>query len=114
MDVHIQISGGDFDDLASLTQWLGDERELRGRVRQIPAPISGTQLGGITDLLTVALGAGGSATVLALSLSTWLQTRKTTAKLTVKSGGRSVTLDIGTVHDMQPLLQQVLQHPDDD
>lgn len=112
VDVQIQITDGDFGDLASLARWLGDERELRGGVRQVVAPIKETELGPTTDMLAVGLSAGGGATVLARSLTTWLQTRKTTAKLTIKSGGRNITLDIDTVHDVQPLLQQLLRAAD--
>jgi hypothetical protein len=35
-------------------------------------------------------------------------TRRTTAKITVESAGRSVTLDIKTAADVAPLLEQVL------
>lgn len=59
--------------------------------------------------LGVALGAGGAGTVLASSLKTWLVTRRTTAKITVESAGRSVTLDIQTAAEVAPLLEQILK-----
>ena len=51
--------------------------------------------------------------MLASSLRTWLLTRKTTAKIIVKSGGRSVTLDIQTADEVAPLLEQILKADDD-
>ena len=63
----------------------------------------------MVELLTIALGAGGAGTVLASSLKTWLMTRRTTAKIIVKSAGQSVTLDIQTAADVAPLLEQVLK-----
>jgi len=109
MDAQIRITGGTGGELADLGEWLGDEGELRGRVRAVRGPASDTDLGPVTELLTVALGAGGAGTVLASSLKTWLMTRRTTAKITVESAGRSVTLDIQTAADVAPLLEQVLK-----
>jgi hypothetical protein len=113
MDAQIRITGGVGGELAALGEWLGDEDELRGRVRAVRGPVGDTELGSVTELLTVALGAGGAGTVLASSLKTWLMTRRTTAKITVKSAGRSVTLDIQTADEVAPLLEQILKAVDD-
>jgi len=113
MDVRIYVSGGDAEYTAALAHWLNDESELRGAVRQVAAPIVDTELGSVAYTLTVALGAGGGGTVLARSLTVWLQTRRTSAKLTVECEGRTVTLDLKSTHDMQPLLRQVLKVPDE-
>jgi hypothetical protein len=109
VDAQIRITGGTGGELADLGEWLGGEGELRGRVRAVRGPIGDSELGSATELLTVALGAGGAGTVLASSLKTWLMTRRTTAKITVKSAGRSVTLDIQTAADVAPLLEQILK-----
>jgi hypothetical protein len=114
MDAQIGITGGTGDELALLGEWLRGDDELRGRVKIAQSPVRDTELGSVPELLTVALGAGGAGTVLASSLITWLQTRRTTAKITVESAGRSVTLDIQTVGDVGPLLQQVLRVGDGD
>jgi hypothetical protein len=109
MDAQIRITGGTGGELADLGEWLGDEDKLRGRVRAVRGPVSDTELGPVVEVLTIALGAGGAGTVLASSLKTWLMTRRTTAKITVKSAGGSVTLDIQTAADVAPLLEQVLK-----
>jgi Effector Associated Constant Component 1 len=113
MDAQIRITGGTGGELAALGEWLGGEDELRGRVRTVHGPVGETELGAIAELLTVALGAGGAGTVLASSLKTWLVTRRTTAKITVESAGRSVTLDIQTVGEVAPFLDQILRVGDD-
>lgn len=113
MDVRIKVEGGDVDDIAALYAWLCDERELRRGVRMAGTAIGAEQLGSLPEVVSVAVGAGGAGTVLASSLITWLQSRRTVAKITVESGGRSVTLEIGTVQDIRPLLEQVLQFDDD-
>jgi hypothetical protein len=94
--------------VGSLAEWLAAEREFRGAVRTVSSPIGETQLGAVTEMITVALGSGGAGSVLASSLITWLRSRPTRAKLLVKSGGRSVELDILTLDDVRPLLEQVL------
>ena len=112
MDAQIQIVGGTDGDLAALGEWLQGEDELRGRIRTVHGAIGETELGPVVELLTVALGAGGAGTVLASSLKTWLVTRRTTAKIIVKSAGRSVTLDIQNADDVAPLLEQILKASD--
>ena len=76
----------------------------------------GLQAGeGVLDVGTGA-GAdevGGAGTVLASSLKTWLQTRRTSVKITVESAGRTVTLNLQTVGEVAPLIEQVLQAGDD-
>jgi Effector Associated Constant Component 1 len=113
MDAQIRIAGGDHEDLASLHEWLQSESEFRGRVRIIPATINENDLGAVMELLTVALGSGGAGTILASSLKTWLRMRQTTAKITVESAGWSVTLDVQTVGEVSPLLEQILKSDHD-
>ncbi|MEV0792627.1 hypothetical protein [Kribbella sp. NPDC050459] len=109
MDAEIRVAGGRDDDLVALQDWLNNEDELRGRVGIASGTIGETELGSLPDLLTVAFSAGGAGTVLASSLIAWLKTRQTSAKITVEAGGRSVTLDIKTAHDVRPLLEEVLR-----
>jgi hypothetical protein len=113
MDAEIRVTLGAEDDLAALYVWLSNETELRGRVRTGSPPIGVQELGSLPDLLTVACGAGGAGTVLASSLKTWLQTRRTDAKITVKYGGRSVTVDLHTVEQVVPLLERLLDLDDE-
>jgi hypothetical protein len=114
MDIAIRVVDGAPETLTDLAEWLSGENEFRGKVRSIREPIGGTELGAVTELLTVALGASGAGTVLASSLVTWLQTRRTTARITVESTKGSVTLDIQTVGDVVPLLEQILHRGDYD
>jgi hypothetical protein len=84
MDVRLEISGASDtqDELGSLRAWLGDEPEFRGRVRAVEASLLPGQMGGLIDALTIALAGGGALTVLAGSVSVWLQQRR--SQLTVK------------------------------
>ena len=113
MDAQIRMAGGADGDLAALGEWLQGEDELRGRIRTVHGAIGETELGPVVELLTVALGTGGAGTVLASSLKTWLLTRRTTAKIIVKSAGRSITLDIQNAGEVAPLLEQILKAGDD-
>jgi Effector Associated Constant Component 1 len=112
MDASIRVIGGDIEVVQSLANWLASERELRGAVRTVRGPTGETQLGAVTEMITVALGSGGAGTVLASSLITWLKVRPTSARLRIKTGDRLVELDIRTLGDVQPLLEQMLSdHP---
>jgi hypothetical protein len=113
MNAQIRIVGDVGGELAALGEWLQGEDELRGRIRTVHSAIGETELGPVVELLTVALGTGGAGTVLASSLKTWLLTRRTTAKIIVKSAGRSVTLDIQNAGEVAPLLEQILKAADE-
>lgn len=113
MDAQIRITGGTGAELINLREWLGGEDELRGRVRTVTTPIANTELGSLPELLTVALGAGGAGTVLASSMKTWLKTRRTSATITVEADGRRISLDIHTLDQVAPLLDQILHAGDD-
>ncbi len=100
---------GSEEDFGSLRKWLGEDHGLRGAVRVESAPVGDTELGSLPEVVSVSLGAGGAGTVLASALITWLQSRRTTAKVTVEADGRSVVLEIETLEDVRPLLEQILR-----
>src|SRR6185437_15452272 len=113
VDVQIQVTGGDqADELAALWRWLQDESELRGYVKPVETPIREGELGGVIDLITVALGSGGAGVTLAKSLNAWLQTRYSDVKVTISAEGRSVELEARHVKDAVPLLREVLRDTD--
>lgn len=84
VDVRLEVVGSDNqnDELGSLRHWLGDEPEFRGRVRVVEAPLQPGRMGGLADFLSVAVASGGALTVLARSVSVWLEQRR--SNLTVK------------------------------
>ncbi|WP_372349544.1 hypothetical protein [Streptomyces sp. KL116D] len=106
------------DSLAELTGWLNDEKLLRGRVRTPVAEPGAGELGGWTDVVVVAVGAGGALTALARALSVYLrQPRRSTVRVKVvgPDGTRTEvtvehTKDLTAVED---LLRTAL-HPDED
>jgi hypothetical protein len=111
MDAQIRISGSDtVAEYAALGKWLAGERELAGRVRLVQRPAQEGELGGAYDVLSVALGSGGTAVVIARSLVAWLQTRRSDVEITVSSpAGGTATLSARRVKDvdLQELLQEV-------
>jgi hypothetical protein len=88
--VEIQIKGENAQqDLIALNRWLAGQRGLVGRTQLVQgAPGKQELSGGAFELLTVALGSGGTVSVLAGALSTWLGSRRSPLTLTV--GGDSV------------------------
>lgn len=109
MKAQIEVENGSLDDLYALAEWLNDEDDLRGQSYIVRSPAEETNLGSVPDLLTVALGSGGAGTILASSLITWLQTRKTSVKVRIEAAGRSIMLDVETVNDVMPLLHEILE-----
>ena len=115
-DPQLSISAEDGDVLRSLLDWLRHEDTLRGRVRTAPTPVRPGEMGGVLDVLMVALGSGGAGVALATSVSTWLsQPRRTDVKLTVTAeSGRQIKLDARRVQDPAVLLREIerLLRPD--
>ncbi|MFB4285575.1 hypothetical protein ACBJ59_60685 [Nonomuraea sp. MTCD27] len=115
MQADLRISSGDIvGELVSLTDWLLSQRELQGRVRPVMQPPASEELGGAVDLLTIALGSGGTAVgmTLARALTVWLTNRKSDVSLTVTTQTGTVTLEAKRVNDPSdplPLLQEVLR-----
>ncbi len=66
-------------------------------------------MGGVLDVLMVALGSGGAVAALATSVSTWLsQPRRADVKLTVTAeSGRHIELDARRIRDPAVLLREV-------
>jgi hypothetical protein len=96
VEVRVSLAGGDVaGELESLDDWLQGEPELAGRVKMpTPAPRRG-ELGALADVLVVAVGSGGTLSVLAASLHAWLsQPRRSDVRVRVQRGeGRVVEID---------------------
>jgi hypothetical protein len=102
----------DPDALQALLDWLRQEDELRGRLHLEPASDGhDDQMGGLFEVLTIAMGSGGAGAVLARSLSTWLTHRHTDVKVTVKGpDGRSVEVDAHLLQEDVPgLMREIRQ-----
>lgn len=113
----VRVSGGDdvHGELASLTDWLDNEPELRGRFRfERPDPEPG-HMGVGTDVLIVALSGGGAVTALARSLSVWLKQRRADVSVEVTGvDGRQVTINALRIADPETIIREVLTELDGD
>ncbi|MGW0327679.1 effector-associated constant component EACC1 [Nocardia sp. NPDC003183] len=91
----IHTDGGS-EAAEQLLDWLSDDDALRGRVRFDPASIREGDMGGVTEILTIALGsgvAGVTVTALARSLTTWLTHRRSDLTVTLtRADGESVKI----------------------
>ncbi|MEV5881583.1 hypothetical protein AB0L74_02445 [Streptomyces sp. NPDC052020] len=97
-------------DQVALVAWLQAERGLHGRVRVAHAAPAENELGAALDLLTVSLGSGGIATILAGSLSAWLQNRRsqTTIRITITRADRTLELETGDAAEAEDLIRRFL------
>ncbi|MFD8749515.1 hypothetical protein ACFV0O_00805 [Kitasatospora sp. NPDC059577] len=117
MDARIRVIGGDeVRETAELWDWLRRERALAGLVRAVPTPPADGELGGVTQVLEVALGAGGAGAVVARALAVWLRTRRSdvTAEVTTRHRRVRVTATQVRSEDVVPLLAEVLGEDDDE
>ncbi|MGY1868209.1 MULTISPECIES: effector-associated constant component EACC1 [Nocardia] len=85
MDVQLRVAGSHdlHHELVSLRDWTSRESLLRGHVRAEHQPIRTGEMGGLEEVLIVALGSGGAATVLARSIAVWLQQRRSELRVEV-------------------------------
>lgn len=115
MNVEIRVGGGDdAAEFPALYEWLRGERALAGMVNLVQRVPEGDELGGVFEMLTVALGSGGAAAVLAQALTTWIRTRHAGVTITVTSATGRLTLDADGVNrdDVMPILQEILRRHD--
>lgn len=111
MEVTVQIAGRDAEgELRSLRDWLAAEDAFRGRVTLEVARPGPEDMGSVIDLLTVAVGSGGAATVLAGSISTWLRTRRSdvTVEVTESAHERTVKVTGSRIKDAESMIREVL------
>lgn len=113
--IEAQISTTEIDErrqLESLETWLRLDPSFRGRTNLAGTP-SESDLGTGIELLAVAIGSGGVISVLATSLSTWIQQPKKsdiTLKVTGPTGN-TVEIDAkrATPQEVNELLIKALQ-----
>ncbi|MEU1287486.1 hypothetical protein [Kitasatospora sp. NPDC005856] len=112
MESWLAVEAGGPDAVLDLRDWLAGEPTLRGRVRVAPAMAGPGELGSWSDVLIVALGAGGAVTTLATSLRVYLsQPRTSTVRLkTVKPDGTRTEVTAAHVarSDVEALLKAAL------
>lgn len=105
-DLHITVDG--LDDVESLQDWLRNEPEFRGRIRQGEAPGPDEAMGAVVDVI-VGVVSSGAATTLAKSLQVWLTQRRADVTLKVRGPqGREVALDAKRIPDAERLLNTAL------
>ncbi|MYZ36197.1 MULTISPECIES: hypothetical protein [unclassified Streptomyces] len=98
----------DVDHLRSLYAWLTVEESLRGAVTSRGAVPEPGSMGAALDVLTVAIGSGGVAAVLARSVTTWLIQRRADVTVTVTAeDGTRVEVDVRRARDPEALIRQV-------
>jgi membrane-associated two-gene conflict system component 1 (EACC1) len=113
MDLQLSVDdlhSADDSTLRSLLDWLGLESTLRGRIElAMPMPQPG-QMGGVADVLLVALGGGGSVTALMTSLSAWFkQPRRSDVTVTVSlPDGRRIAVNAKRAAHPEDIVKEVL------
>jgi hypothetical protein len=112
VQARISIVGGDHAALESLNDWLRREHELAGRVTFAAMRPREGELGALGEALVVAVGSGGTVSVLAASLKAWMSLpRRSDVRIKVQGpDGRLVEIDASRVNEerIDDLIRQVL------
>lgn len=109
MQVEISVDGATREnELRALHDWLLQEPGLSNSKvsRPVPLPSRG-EMGALSDVLIVALGAGGAGTVLADALSTWLRTRVTVFTLRIRTAEQEIEIESKTLEDIETLVKKI-------
>jgi predicted deacylase len=115
VEVRITVDGDRPDDLYSLHRWLQGDDQIRGRTKVVERAAAPDQMGAIAEALAVSLGGGGTLTVLAGALSTWLgQARRSAITVEVVSGGqvKRIHIEAGNAEAAQRLLRAAADVPE--
>lgn len=113
MQAYIRLTGETARaELTALAEWLSREDEFRGRSTIEPSGARPGDMGGISEVVIVALGAQGAGTVLAASLSVWIRHRRPSADIEVTGpGGQSVKISLHNAPEavLETVLRRVLE-----
>ncbi|WP_333767870.1 effector-associated constant component EACC1 [Streptomyces sp. IBSBF 2435] len=113
MQAHIRLNGETAQtELSALADWLSREDEFRGRSAMERPEARPGHMGGISEVVIVALGAQGAGTALAASLSVWIRHRRPSADIEVTGpGGETVKISLRNVPeaDLETVLRRVLE-----
>jgi hypothetical protein len=106
MDARITVDGEAGEGYRELVEWLRCEPELRGRVQEIRRP-SGTEAMGLPIELVVSGLGSGALTVVARSVRTWLEHRRSDVEIEVETDRGRVTLSVTDAKDPEGLLRKL-------
>ncbi len=113
MEIRISSVGDErTSNIESLSDWLRGEPELAGRLHVTGLTPGEGELGALADVLIVAVGSGGTLSVLATSLKAWLsQPRRSDVRIRVQhDGGETVEIDASRIDGerVDALIRQAL------
>ena len=103
---------GNSDDATDLYAWLSGDRELRGRLRLVPAAVPEGALGADLTQLLATLESGGMATAFASVLVAWIRRRAGSVAVKVtRPDGATFELTAERVRELkaEDLQKQVAQ-----
>ncbi|WP_371776658.1 hypothetical protein [Streptomyces sp. NBC_01438] len=113
MQAYIRLTGETArPELTALADWLSREDELRGRSAIERPEAHPGHMGGMSEVVIVALGAQGAGTVLAASLSVWIRHRRPSADIEVTGpDGQNVKISLRDVPEahLEAVLRRVLE-----
>lgn len=107
----ITLATGSPPEAFALKAWFDDLPDLRGRSTVQVGPAQVGNLGGVSDVLVVALGSGGAVSVVAGALVRWFSVRQRShpLKLTVTNGKKKVSIEVDQTTGSADLVTKILR-----
>ena len=110
MELALSVTGPDrTEELESLEEWLHEDRKLRPcTITRDTPPVRPDQMGGVADVLIVALGSGGAGAALATSLSVWLRTRVGRVSVRLRTDKGEIEVRAGGTGDVADQVRKII------
>lgn len=108
--MNLRVVAGDAEELRALHDWLRREPELRGKARLSNAEPAPGEMGGVADVLMVAVGSGGALAVFASSLRVYFaQPKRSDVTVLIETtDGRKISVDAKRVAHPEELVREIL------
>jgi hypothetical protein len=110
MELSVALAGAGYDDLESLYERVSSTEEFRGQVRWAPPKNPARDAGAKPNAFLVTVEADPTLTVLANTLSGWMQTRRPNAwvRIAVRHQRRRVEITATNAADAAAVLRHAL------
>jgi len=96
------------DETRSLINWLHSDDELNGvQISSGDSPVRAGEMGGVIDLVEVAMQPDGIGVALITAIATWLSTRKKSLKISIEKNGRRVELEVPRASDIDAVVKAI-------
>jgi hypothetical protein len=108
ISIQAETDSEESDESLSLYHWLRRETLADITVEWSRPEVVPGHMGTLGEIIIIGVGSGGAITVLARSVSVWLQTRRADITLKIKHRGRSYEVNGRRVQDPTAIIREIV------